>query len=737
LKILIAPNLMPSKSRPVRDLLRLGALVLISACQAGTTTTPEGQVPTTITITSSSIDLTFLGQTAPVGITVRDQSGQTMGGQTIEWLSSDPAVFTITGALVAAVANGTATLTASSGGLNATATVTVQQIATGVAIVSGLSQDAINGTALAEAIVAQARDAGGAAVAGATVTFTPAPDNGSVSVGSGTTDSMGELSTTWTLGMSFGPQTLVAASGSGTAEVNAFSRSINPLPDLVINDALRLSRYDPTNLDEFTVRATVKNNGDDTTGTGFRVQVLDGANNQVGAADVPAMESFTEIEVEVTVGPMVVGETTLTVVADPDDAVTELLENNNESSRGVTVKNQSIITLDKETSYSASLEEEVLFRVDIAGPATLTVELIGGTGDADLFVEHGERPSGRAGYDDCLSFSPGSDESCQIGFADGEYNILVHGCCEGQGAGPVNGAKLNVTVGEPLQPFNIDIVFEANGTESQDSAMIAAAARWAEIIVADVHDVNFINQTVPEWCVSSKPVLNQVVDDVLIYVKIVAKDGPGGTLASAGPCFTRQIGGIPIIGRMEFDEADLQVLENNNQLFPVILHEMGHVLGIGTLWNRKDLLRNPSLDGEDNLIPNQDTHFLGERAIVAFDANGGDAYVGAKVPVENASGSGSGDSHWRESVMTVELMTPRLNSALASTLSSITVGSLFDLGYSVDMSQADSYQGITLAPPRAPGIAGVSPSFIDLSGDVFRGPIAVVDENGRIVRVLR
>lgn len=82
-------------------------------------------------------------------------------------------------------------------------------------------------------------------------------------------------------------------------------------------------------------------------------------------------------------------------------------------------------------------------------------------------------------------------------------------------------------------------------------------------------------------------------------------------------------------------------------------------------------------------------------------------------------------------------MTPRLNSALASTLSSITVGSLFDLGYSVDMSQADSYQGITPAPPRAPGIAGVSPSFIDLSGDVFRGPIAVVDENGRIVRVLR
>jgi hypothetical protein len=728
---------MPSTFRPARDFLRLSAVVLISACQAGTTTTPEGQVATTLTITSSSIDLTFLGQTAPVGITVRDQSGETMGGQTIEWLSSDPAVFTITGGLVTAVANGTATLTASSGGLNATATVTVQQIATGVAILSGLSQDAINGTALPEAIVAQARDAGGAAVAGANVTFTPAADNGSVSVGSGTTDSMGELSTVWTLGIQFGPQTLVAASGSGTAEVSAFSRSINPLPDLVIDDPLVFSRYDPTNLEEITVSATVKNNGDDTTGAGFRVQVLAGA-VEVGTADLPAMGAFTETEIEVTVGPMVVGQTTLTIVADADEAVTELVESNNEESRGITVQNQSIITLDQDTPYSALLEEEVLFRVNIAGPATLTVEITGGTGDADLFVEHGDRPSGRDGYDDCLSFSPGSDESCQIGFAEGEYSILVHGCCQGQGGGPVNGASLKVTLSEPLEPFNIDLVFVDHGTPSQDAAMIAAAARWAEIIVADVHDQNFApGGKVVEGCVSSQPLLPEVVDDVLIYVKIVADDGPGGTLASAGPCYMRQIGGIPVIGRIEFDEADLQVLENNNQMFPVILHEMAHVLGIGTLWNSKDLLRNPSLDGEDNLIPNQDTHFLGERAIIAFDANGGEVYGGAKVPVENESGAGSGDAHWRESVMTVELMTPRLNSALASTLSSITVASLFDIGYSVDMSQAESYQGITPAPSRASGIAGVSPSFVDLSGDVRQGPIAVVDENGRIVRMLR
>ena len=35
---------------------------------------------------------------------------------------------------------------------------------------------------------------------------------------------------------------------------------------------------------------------------------------------------------------------------------------------------------------------------------------------------------------------------------------------------------------------------------------------------------------------------------------------------------------------MQFDSADLASLEAQGQLVNVILHEMGHVLGLGTIW---------------------------------------------------------------------------------------------------------------------------------------------------------
>jgi len=718
----------------LRDALRVSIFVLVAGCGSGTTT-PETPVATSMTLSVSTVDLSFLGQTQPIGVTVLDQAGETMGGLTIEWSSSDAAVFTVNSSgVMSAVANGSATVTGTTSGVSATATVSVQQIATGVAIVSGTDQDAINGTALPDPIVAQARDAGGAAVAGATISFAPDANNGSVSVTSATADAAGEASTIWTLGIPFGPQRMVSMVATGTAEVSAFSRSINPLPDLVIDAVPLVSRSDPSTLEPIEVTATVRNDGDASTGAGFRVQVLaDGV--EVGTLDIGAIAAFSEQAVQVTVGPMTAGTKALSLVADADNDIVELIENNNEMGRNVFVQDQSALAVSQVVAIAGSTDEEFLFKVTIPGPpTTLTLEIVGLNGDADLFAEGGTRPSSKDDYDDCLSFSPGSNERCQIAFAEGEYNILVHAFSD------FSGASLTVTTGDALLPFNIDLVFEDNGTISQDDAIRAAAARWEEIIVADIFDQDFTTNTqqVPDWCVPSQPTLNDVIDDVRIYVSIVPIDGVSGTLAQAGPCFLRTVGGLTILGQMQFDEADLTVIENDGNLFPVVLHEMGHVLGIGTLWTDKNLLRNPSLDGSGNLVPGQDTYFPGERAIEAFDDHGGLAYNGEKVPVENASGSGSGDSHWRESVLTVELMTPRLNSNQPTTLSSITIGSIFDLGYSVDMSQAESYQGITPAPQRAPAITdATAQSFIDLSGDIRQGPIAFIDEKGNIVKVLR
>jgi hypothetical protein len=174
---------------------------------------------------------------------------------------------------------------------------------------------------------------------------------------------------------------------------------------------------------------------------------------------------------------------------------------------------------------------------------------------------------------------------------------------------------------------------------------------------------------------------------------------------------------------MEFDIYDFDRITDQGLLIPVVLHEMGHVLGIGTIWSRKELLMNPS-----SVTPGADTHFIGPRAITAFDNAGGVNYTGgAKVPVENEAGPGSQDSHWREAVFGAELMSPFVNSGVQNPLSVITIQSLADLGYVVDPSQDEPYSvplaADLVSPDRGPGV--------DLGNDTRRGPILVVGPKKR------
>jgi hypothetical protein len=178
---------------------------------------------------------------------------------------------------------------------------------------------------------------------------------------------------------------------------------------------------------------------------------------------------------------------------------------------------------------------------------------------------------------------------------------------------------------------------------------------------------------------------------------------------------------------MTLDAADLASLEDNGDMLPVVLHEMGHILGIGSIWTHGGFLRNRSLPSTSGA----DTHFTGPLAIAAFDAAGGSDYTGgAKVPVANLADEGSSDSHWRESVLDNELMTPLFDSGIYNPLSAISLQSLADLGYTIDISQADSYSKVFSSPPRS--VTTPRP-VLDLGDDVRRGPVVVVDQKGRII----
>ena len=85
--------------------------------------------------------------------------------------------------------------------------------------------------------------------------------------------------------------------------------------------------------------------------------------------------------------------------------------------------------------------------------------------------------------------------------------------------------------------------------------------------------------------------------------------------------------------------------------------------------------------------------------------------------------------------MDIELMTPLVENTGGMPLSAITILSLQDLGYGVDVNEADGYVlpllPAVLAQPSAAETAGV----VDLRGDIREGPITVIDSKGRVVEV--
>lgn len=215
------------------------------------------------------------------------------------------------------------------------------------------------------------------------------------------------------------------------------------------------------------------------------------------------------------------------------------------------------------------------------------------------------------------------------------------------------------------------------------------------------------------------------VDDVMIFVSILDLDGSGGLLGQAGPCQVRA-NILPYAGLMQFDRVDVLNL-SPGLLETLILHEMGHVIGIGSLWKSFDLL----VDGSST-TNKQDTYYSGAAGRAAFDAIGGTAYTaGRKVPVENEGGQGTMNSHWRESVLRNELMTGYIGAG-ANPLSLLTVRSLEDLGYTVNRAAADPFT-YTPTPSLRAGVPDTG--GVDLGNDVLDIPLWVTDESGREVRI--
>ena len=164
-----------------------------------------------------------------------------------------------------------------------------------------------------------------------------------------------------------------------------------------------------------------------------------------------------------------------------------------------------------------------------------------------------------------------------------------------------------------------------------------------------------------------------------------AIDGVGSVLAPRGPCSSARA----TDSRRWPDEVrhrGSRRLESGGLLQVVIMHEMGHVLGYGTIWREEPagrLLSGAPIRTSPGRRPSRrSTRWVGPTT------------TRAKVPVEDTGGEGTADAHWRESVFGNELMTGFVDAS-ANPLSRVSVASMADLGYAVNLAGADPY---TLAP---------------------------------------
>lgn len=257
--------------------------------------------------------------------------------------------------------------------------------------------------------------------------------------------------------------------------------------------------------------------------------------------------------------------------------------------------------------------------------------------------------------------------------------------------------------------FDVQLLFFGDGfTAATLAPFIDAEQRWESVITGDIEDIVGASWPAND-CLFDEPGFPITsIDDVAIAVRVGGMDGPGGILARAGPCRLRASGPdapLTSTGAMEFDVEDISALAA--LLEAVILHEMGHVLGIGTLWDDTGLLDfdPPGSGTYTECLNASNPSFTGPDALAQYDILLGGGSGATGVPVADGGG-GIKCGHWDEQDFGNELMTGYFDGAGGNPLSSVTAASFGDIGYTVDLGAADSY-GLPLCSPNCnPGLPG-------------------------------
>ncbi len=698
----------------------LGCVLSAAACSKGT----EGPVTTSIVVTPAG-QLTFasINRTRKLKAQVLDQRGDSMPGLKVTWSSAGIAVATVdTAGLVTARGNGSTTITATSGSVHLDVACAVAQVAATITAFSGDAQTFTVGSALPAPLDVRVSDSLGSPVAGASVGFVVSLGGGGLSATSAISNAAGDATTTWTLGHTAGLQQVSASLGTLGLTFSATASAGAPA-NIAVNGGNNQT-YVVGGTVPFAPSAKVTDQyGNNVSGAQVVFSVSAGGGSVSGATQSSNSGGIA------TVGSWTLGAAgTNTLLATLSVTATTAPFSATAVTPGAP-KNVTLVAGNSQTGLAGNaLNVRPAVKVtDASGlpvnNAAVAFAVTGGGGSV-VNANVNTTANGVAQVGSWI-----------VGAAPGTNSLSATVTGSGITGNPVSFGATSV-----VSTFNITVQnFGPAFSPAVQMAFDSAVAFWQRAIIVDIPDVPF--SAPANVCINGQPALNTTADDLLILAKFDSIDGPGKILGLSGPCgFRGDPDKRPFLAIMVFDTADAAGLIASGQLNNVIRHEMGHALGLGTVWpavvggsiNGFNCVQNPSSAGNP-----VDTYYSCPSARAAFDSIGGTNYTGGnKVPVENCAGiagcgAGTYNSHWRESTFFNELMTGYLNNGTANPASVMTIASMEDLGYVVNYAAADSYSRTFFlrAAVRALDLTQV----VDLSDDVYHGPVFVPGPGGRLV----
>ncbi|MDW4496778.1 hypothetical protein R5H30_02205 [Sulfitobacter sp. D35] len=198
--------------------------------------------------------------------------------------------------------------------------------------------------------------------------------------------------------------------------------------------------------------------------------------------------------------------------------------------------------------------------------------------------------------------------------------------------------------------YNIEVELMGNWTNAYKQALYDVLEEISNFVTGDLPSHNGI-------------------DDFKLLAVINAIDGTGGYMGVGGTLAERPGSYLPSEGYFRFDEADIQAKYDSGLFKDIVMHEVLHAMGFGTIGEQQGLVK--SIDGQ--------MRFVGENAIEAYHnefpeiaANDPNSHLGVRMTNDG--------HHWHHKTFTKEMMTSSLYNS-GNYLSEMSIAALEDMGY--------------------------------------------------------